>query len=418
MNKFNQRLLLFLFPFYPFWAYFLTFFTNKNIAVFANIFLLPIAAYLFITSKKKLPKYLVFFLLFTVFHLSSIFINNIFSKETNKFYTLLADANILACALLLIVESTRFDLKFITRMNKNIFIIVIISLIVSIIQIKNPSFFFNVIQNEDDWGLTYLDQNRNFSIYSWVDYHTIGITFPFLIAILLSQYNTGNRKFQVFLIIISGILVSFLSRYRFMMVAAVVVCLQPIFVNKKTLINKLSLIFLFLGCIFLAGFVAEKSGLKISEVINNRILESETDFRSARARITSFDVFILKFPEHPWLGVGPATRDDVIALLNGESPIIHIGYLSYLYYYGIFGALIFFISLGYLLKSAWDVGIKHRFWGSFFGLVTFCIANIVFVFFDLSDMGIVLSVIYIKYFNSQSPESDISQLENSGSKKA
>jgi hypothetical protein len=410
MNRFNQKLLLFLFPFYPFWAYALTFLTNKNIAVFANILLLPIATYLFVTSKKKLPKYLVFFLLFTAYHLCSIFINNIFSRDTNRFYTLLADANILASALLVIVETTDFDLKFITKMNKNIFIIVIISLIVSLIQIKNPLFFFNVIQNEDDWGLTYIDQSRNFSIYSWVDYHTIGITFPFLIAILLSQYNARNRKFQVFLIVISGILVSFLSRYRFMMISAIVVCLQPIFMNKKNLLNKLSLIFLFLGCIFLAGFVAEKSGIKISEVINSRILESETDFRSARARITSFDVFVLKFPEHPWFGVGPATRDDVIALLNGESPIIHIGYLSYLYYYGIFGSLIFFISLAYLLKSAWDVGIKFRFWGSFFGLVTFCIANIVFVFFDLSDMGIVLSIIYIKYFNSKSPSPSLAHV--------
>jgi len=265
-------------------------------------------------------------------------------------------------------------------------------------------------QNGDDWGLGYINENRNFSIYSWVDYHTLGITFPFLIAILLSQYSTANRNFKVFLIIVSGILVSFLSRYRFMMISALVVCLQPIFMSKKNLLNKLSLLFLFLSCIFLAGFVAEKSGYKISEVIDNRILEKGGDFASARARITSYDVFMLKFPEHPLFGVGPSTRQDVIALLNDEAPIIHVGYLSYLYYYGILGSLLFFISLGLILKKAWDVGVKYKFWGSFFGVVTFCVANIVFVYFNFSEMGFVLALLYIKYFDSKPSSSQIPQV--------
>jgi O-Antigen ligase len=380
-------------------------------AVFVNVLVLPIAIYFLFASKKKLPKYLVFFIVFTIFHVSSILLNNLISKDTNWIYSLLSDANILGCAFLIIVENTQFDAKFISIMNRNIFVIVLISLLVSVVQIKNPSFFFNVIQNGDDWGLTYLDQNRNFSIYSWVDYHTIGITFPFLIAILLSQDVTKYKSVQLFLIIVSGIVVSFLSRYRFMMISAFVVCLQPIFIKKKNVINKLLLVFLFLGCIVLAGFVAEKSGLKISEVINNRILEKESDFASARARITSYDVFLLKFPENPWFGVGPVTRDDVIALLNGEAPIIHIGYLSYLYYYGIFGSLIFFISLFFLVKRSWDVGIKYKFWGSFYGLITFCIANIVFVFFDYSDMGIVLAILYMRYYISGSAENQ--QVEKS-----
>jgi hypothetical protein len=410
MNKVTQNLLLILFPFYPFWAWLLTFFTSKNIAVFVDILVLPIALYLFIKSTKKLPKYLIFFLLFTIFHVCSIFLNNLISKETNWVYSILSDPNLLACSLLIIVENTDFDSKFISKMNRHIFLIVLISLVVSLIQITNPLFFFNMLQNGDDWGSSYIDQNRNFSIYSWVNYHTLGITFPVLIAILLTQDDTKNKPIQLMLIIISGIVVSFLSRYRFMMISAIVVCLQPIFMNKRNLINKLSLTFLFLGCILIAGFVAESSGYKISDVINNRILEKESDFASARARITSYDVFMLKFPEHPWLGVGPATRDDVIALLNGEAPIIHIGYLSYLYYYGIFGSLLFFISLGYLLKNAWDVGIKFKFWGSFFGLVTFCIANLAFVYFDLSEMGIILALIYIRYFNSKSSLPNLSAI--------
>ena len=120
---------------------------------------------------------------------------------------------------------------------------------------------------------------------------------------------------------------------------------------------------------------------------------------SAKARITSYDVFLLKYPEHPWFGVGPKTRDDVISLLNNEAPIIHVGYLSYLYFYGIFGALLLFSSLFYLLKRAWIVGKTMGFWGSFYGLFAFCLANLAFVYFNFSEMGIVLSVIYLRYYN-------------------
>jgi hypothetical protein len=119
---------------------------------------------------------------------------------------------------------------------------------------------------------------------------------------------------------------------------------------------------------------------------------------SAKARILSYEVFFLVFPENPLVGVGPATRPDVVALLGGEAPVIHIGYLSYLYYYGVFGFLLLVISLFFLLKEAWIVGKKHNFWGSFYGLVSFCIANISFVYFNFGEMGIILSIIYLRYY--------------------
>jgi O-antigen ligase len=119
---------------------------------------------------------------------------------------------------------------------------------------------------------------------------------------------------------------------------------------------------------------------------------------SAGARITSYNVFVLKFPEHPWFGVGPHTRDDVAALLGEGVPIIHVGYLSYLYYYGIVGCFFFFFSLIFLLKDAFMVGWKFRFWGSFYGILAFCLANATLVYFNLSEAGIVLAVVYLRYY--------------------
>jgi hypothetical protein len=44
------------------------------------------------------------------------------------------------------------------------------------------------------------------------------------------------------------------------------------------------------------------------------------------------------------------------------------------------------------------------FWGSFYGLFSFCVANATLVYFNLSEMGILLAVIYMKYFTDKSPQ--------------
>lgn len=148
--------------------------------------------------------------------------------------------------------------------------------------------------------------------------------------------------------------------------------------------------------------VAKIYDYNIQKVIDDRILEKSTNMASANARLKSLEVFLIKFPEHPILGVGPATGKDVIQLLQGVAPIIHVGYLSYLYFYGLAGFLLLILSLFYLLKNAWIVGTKYVFWGSFYGLLAFCIANLTFVYFNLSEMGVLLAVIYVKYFNDKS----------------
>src|SRR4051794_36365214 len=110
MNKFIQNLLVILLPFYPLWAWLCHFFTKKFDFV-VSIFLLPIALYYIVLVNRKLPKYLLFFIIFTIYHICSVFINNTFPKDTNKIFFLLTDPNILACVFLIIVENTIFKEK-------------------------------------------------------------------------------------------------------------------------------------------------------------------------------------------------------------------------------------------------------------------------------------------------------------------
>lgn len=395
MNKLIQNIFLLLFPFYPFWAWLSISISNKPIDLFVTIGLIPITIYFLVHKKKRLPKYLVLFIIFTLYHLSSIFLNNTFPLDTNKIYFLLTDPNILACILFIIIEHIVFDKEFINRMSKFIFIIVIISLFVSIIQIKLPTFFTNSTDDEN----IYVEQNRIFSIYSWISLNSLGISFPILISILLSVYS--RKKFTLPLLIISGIIVSFLTRARYVMISVLVVFSQLFFNAKTSIFKKASIILIFYALLLLINFAANKSGYDINEVINNRILEKDTDMSSAGARITSYYVFLQVFPDNPWFGIGPETKQNVLDLLDGVAPEIHVGYLSYLYFYGIIGCSILFLSIYFLLRDAWIVGKRDNFWGSFYGLVSFCIANFTFVYFNFSEMGIVLSLIYLRYYKNR-----------------
>ena len=395
MNRLLQFVLILLFPFYPIWAWLFNFITNKNISNFINLLWLLLVALLLLNKNNRFPKYLIFLIFFTAYNLGSVYIYDLLPEATTWFKYILSDVNISACAIFFIIENVEFEDWFYNKMNRNILIIIFISLIVSLIQIKNPYFFFDM---EMDKEMEYAGEGRIFSIYSWISLNTLGITFPILIAIMISVIETKKKAFP--LVIISSLIVAFLSMARYVMISTIIALSQLITTSTISLRRKAYYVLILLFSLIILINVGEKYGVNIQEIVNDRILEknSETEMGSAMARVTSYYVFLVKFPEHPWFGVGPKTRDDVVQLLGGEAPLIHVGYLSYLYFYGIVGSLFLFLSLFYLLRRAWYIGKKIKFWGSFFGLITFCFANVTLVYFNLSEMGLVLAVIYLRVY--------------------
>jgi hypothetical protein len=247
---------------------------------------------------------------------------------------------------------------------------------------------------------TFLNESRIFSIYSWIDLNSLGVTFPILIAILLSFFS--QKKVASPIIILSGIIVSFLTKARYVMISIIIVFSQYFFISKISLSKKATILIIFFGSILISLSVAKAMGYNIQQVIDERILEKSTNMGSANARILSYYVFLKVFPEHPLFGVGPETRPEVVRLLGGRAPIIHVGYLSYLYYYGIFGCFFLFLAIFFLLKRAWTIGSKNEFLAGFYGLLAFCLANTTMVYFNFSEMGIILVVIYLRYFSEKS----------------
>jgi hypothetical protein len=405
MNKLTQLFFLVLFPFLPIWSWALTLVHPTQIEMFITVVLIPISFYIIISPKINFPKYLTFFALFTIYHLVSVYINDLIPPDTTTLRFLLSNRNILACLLFFVAENTHFDERFIRIMNRNIFLIVIISLFFSLIQLKNPSFFVAPYILENMGNETFLNENRIFSIYSWIDLNSLGVTFPILIAILLSFFS--QKKVSSPIIILSGIIVSFLTKARYVMISIIIVFSQYFFISKISLGKKATILIIFFGSIMISVSVAKAMGYNIQQVIDERILEKSTNMGSANARILSYYVFLKVFPEHPLFGVGPETSPEVVRLLGGRAPIIHVGYLSYLYFYGLIGCFFLFLAIFYMLKRAWTIGSKNDFMAGFYGLLAFCIANTTMVYFNFSEMGIVLVIIYLRYF-SEKPALELS----------
>jgi hypothetical protein len=400
MNKITQLLFLILFPFLPFWAFILFKVRPTEIEILLTMAMTLLSAYIIITPKINFPKYLIFFVIFTVYHIYTVLEYKLIPPDTTTLKYFLADRNILACLFFFVVENTHFDERFIKIMNRNILLIVFVSLMVSLWQIKNPEFFVqpSVFQNVNNE--TFLTENRIFSIFSWVDLNSLGITFPILIGIMLNF--ASSHKLTTPFITLSGIIVSFLTKARYAMLSMLIVFSQYFFTSKLSVSKKASILVIFFGSILISLSVAKAVGYNIQQVIDDRILEKSTKMGSASTRILSYYVFLKVFPEHPLFGVGPETRPEVVRLLGGRAPIIHVGYLSYLYFYGLFGCTFLFLSIFYMLKRAWTIGTQYDFLAGFYGLVAFCFANTTMVYLNFSEMGIVLVIIYLRYFSEKS----------------
>ena len=126
MNRFLQNLFLVLFPFYPFWSWICYLAIKKPFDFVANLLLLPFALYFVLFRYKKLPAYLLFLIIFTIYYLISVYVTNAVPDESNAFYFILSDFNVLACVMLIVVEYMNFNEKFIKIMNRNILLILLI----------------------------------------------------------------------------------------------------------------------------------------------------------------------------------------------------------------------------------------------------------------------------------------------------
>ena len=397
INKLNRLFFNLLYPWFPFWAFLSVYFIKmplNKVLIIPAILLAGLT--MVFKSTKKIPAYLVFMIFFDIYHLASSIYFGAIPGNTNIPFYILSNYMIFATVLFFIAENTSFSSEFMNKMGRNIFLVIMTSFAVCLIQTKIEHFFYSpeIMTYVGD-----LADKRLPSIYSWYDPNSLGITFPIIVSILFLNTIKENN-YKVVLLIISLIIISFLSKTRYIMLSSIIVMSQLFIARQLSKSKKLKYMLAIGFSLLILVYGASLFNIDIQETINNRILEKNTEMASANARLESLDVFLLKFPEHPIFGVGPKTRDDVLKLLHGV-PLLHVGYLSFLYWYGIVGASFLFISIFLLIKKSFQIGKRMGFWGGFYGLLAFIMANATMVYFNLSEMGIVLTVIYLKYHSDR-----------------
>ena len=85
-----------------------------------------------------------------------------------------------------------------------------------------------------------------------------------------------------------------------------------------------------------------------------------------------------------------------------------MGYLHYLYVFGIFGCFLFFTFCWLLLKRVYAISKLLRDYSFFIGLIVLFIANVTTVWFRFFDFGLFICYLSVitKYKHTVAPVSD------------
>jgi hypothetical protein len=206
--------------------------------------------------------------------------------------------------------------------------------------------------------------------------------------------------------------VAFVSKSRFIMVNYFFLFLLiPIYKGfnlgvfvKYTLIVSVFSVALYFG--------SKSVGFDVDRIVQERILEKKSGGMikgNVGTRILAVKIFKDLFPKNPVFGKGKlhsfskaGSRDfELLNALRGRSSQIHVGYLSLFYYYGILGGVIFLFSMFFLFRYTYRTGLLKNCWGPLFGVSQFLLTNITGVVLYLFIMGIMMSLIYNRYYLDQ-----------------
>ena len=360
-------------------------------------FLLLIYGVIFLVISKKrivIPRIVYLLLIFIFYVQIRIWING-----KPGLFILFFGANTSAIILIILIYNTYFSDRFINITVLIIKITVVLSAIVSMIQVSNFSF----MDANPAWvkwgggdvlsGNLYLD--RRLSIFGFTDLNELGLSYMPLASTLIGFLFLQKNRFKYFFLLLIGIS-AFLSNNRYVMVAFLIIAIQVVIVQKL----RISILFKYL--IFFAVFsIILMQGLKyfgynLEDWYNQRLF-SEGSIKET-TRYKAIDNFLLFFPQKPLFG----TRFMTEAIKNASESVgssqIHVGYLSALVYHGIFGCFFLFGFWFILAKRLFKTARSTNFWGSFFAFTIFLVALGTLVAFHIFFYGIIFAIVFDKYY--------------------
>jgi hypothetical protein len=131
----------------------------------------------------------------------------------------------------------------------------------------------------------------------------------------------------------------------------------------------------------------------VIEFFYRRVLEDDhTNFEtsSAGSRVSGFNAFINIFPEQPIFGNGEKVTPALRKLIGPDDPFIHIGFLHYLYAFGLLGCFFFFSFCYTFLRRVQRMARITKDYSCFIALIGFLLANWTLVWFRFFDFGLFI----------------------------
>ncbi len=370
--------------------------------------------FLLLIFKKKsqpfiFPRYLLFYLLFIFYVFFSEFIKLGRPFEIKYLFasTLIGGFN-----FMLIIENISIPKKYYNFLLVISGIILILAVITIVIQQTIDPLFFVRKDNGELYIITGVDQthSRLYSIYSWVGGFT-SIGFGFVPLYILITEHLNNKKKNVIIWVILGLVFALLSKARWIMINALLVFVI-FFISKNANRKKIVTYIFMIPLIFIASFyILEEAGINAQGIITSRILESDKkniNEKSASTRILAFKAFNALYWDNPFFGKGdikygmaaPKGKQDyeLSRFLRGRSSQIHVGYLSLFYLYGLVGGILFLSFLFLLLKKLRRDAKATKIWGPYLGFLGFALANLTLVTFEIFYVGLVLAFVANRYY--------------------
>ncbi len=369
-------------------------------------------------SNLVIPLYVTLYGLFAIYTLfCGIFITDYFSQRGIKFFY--SDPIWMTFMAFIIVENVYFSNKFL-KLGQNVLrITLIVAAVVSLIQVVNPlflvndQFFIKGLSYErmenyyatGNHGLSqasvgsvgrFMDGYR-LSIFSYINERSIGIDAIAIFSILVAwrPIHLINRS----VVTLSAILISFLSSSRWIILGLIVVASQILWLSKNKLTNFLYFILGTISFLVILVLVAHFIGFDVENYIEQRLLAE-----SALTRILAFEVFFEVFPNNPIFGTGGADTAEMVRLLGGKSSQIHVGFLKLFYYYGMIGGILFLSFMVAFLIRLRKMAKYCGYWGGFFAILAFFVANLTLFELSLFYYGPLLAIIFANHFYSKKLE--------------
>lgn len=362
------------------------------------VFFIFIFGLIFILKKKKLkfPIFLWFLLIYAIYRLIWLQIAAVDRHPLTDIYYSLLHFSIFF--VILIIYNTDFSDKFKRSSIQIMKITVVITALVSVIQVFNESFFnpWRYWGKDPEFSLYAI---RRVSIFGFIEPNSFGLSYIPLLSILVGySIYKKNKNYYIFLLL--GGISSFLSNNRYVMIGFIIVTLIVLIGQKVNLIGflKYALIIAILGFFLTQALLF--FGYDFNQWYKTRLFHEGSIYETTRYK--AIGNFLVFFPEKPIFGTGVHLTEEIReASREIGSSQIHIGYLSHLISYGIVGSFFLFGFWFILIKKLYKNAKKTNYWGSFFAFIVFFFAQVTLVKYSIFYTGLIFAFVFDKYFQDK-----------------